>query len=68
MHSNKLVCELRRGREGCAAPAAPAPPAPPAALFPCAECKAPKPAALFTGSQLKKEALRRCRACVDAAK
>jgi hypothetical protein len=60
---------------GGAAPAAPAPPAPPAApaalpaaLLPCAECKASKPAALFTGSQLKKEALRRCRACVDAAK
>jgi len=65
------------GGEG-AAPAVPAPPAPPAApaapaappaaLLPCAECKASKPAALFTGSQLKKEALRRCRACVDAAK
>jgi len=41
--------------------------APPAELLPCAACRAGKPAAEYSKTQLRAAAARRCRACVEAA-
>ena len=41
--------------------------APPAELLPCAACRAGKPAAEYSKTQLRAAAARRCRVCVEAA-